>query len=133
MVRTRSHRIFPPDRRRQIIFSVVPTWPVRKMRSSQMHGDELPAGRAVFQCTFRSGPKFKGMDCPTAMALPPGPRNCDHWGGAADKVLAVARTTAMGAALVRIGFTRTAGVLLGLWMCPEVLQGAEDGDFSWKH
>src|SRR5438445_12210956 len=47
------------------------------MRSSQTHGDEWPAGSAVFQWTCSFGPNFVGNVRPgRPMPCPPGPRNC---------------------------------------------------------
>src|SRR6476660_2315128 len=50
---------------------------VKKIRSPQMHGDELPDETSIFHKTFDEGPKWTGGASPSATLELFGPRN---WG-----------------------------------------------------
>ena len=80
------HTTAPDFRSRQSVSSVEPGLAVRKRRSPQITGDELPAGTSAFQSMFDPGPKWIGAE-PSAVPRPPSPRN---WGQFAAVAVSVA-------------------------------------------
>src|SRR6185503_17686818 len=74
----RRHKIAPSARFKQIVSRVFPSNPVRKMRSPQMQGEELPEGSVVRQSKLDLGPNETGGFALAEMPSPPGPRNCGH-------------------------------------------------------
>src|SRR5262249_33023969 len=81
-VMPRRHTIVPLSRSRQIVssFLAFESYPVKKIRSAQIHGEEWPGGRGVCQATFLSGPNCVGSGLASgAVAEPPGPRNCGQY------------------------------------------------------
>src|ERR1044072_9949056 len=75
---SRCERSLPVFRSTQMVKSLLPSNPVMKMRSRPGTGDEWPAGKAVFQITFRSGPNSTGKCVVLDMDVPFGPRHCDQ-------------------------------------------------------
>src|ERR1051325_5116994 len=70
------HKTVPVERSRQMVSSFLPSNAVKNILFCQMHGEEWPAGKGLFQTTFEDGPKNVGGSLPSPTPSPSGPRNC---------------------------------------------------------